>query len=97
MLHWLRAASNLSRLGVLGINQRNIDFLHQANPRPLYPLVDDKLEMDAMCRRLRIPTPELLGIISSHGELRQVEEMLPESGECVLKPGAVRRVAAYWY
>lgn len=86
MFHWLRAARNLSRLGVLGMNQRNIDFLHQSNPRPLYPLVDDKLAMDAMCRRLRIPTPESLGVISSHGELHQVEELLPESGDCVLKP-----------
>src|SRR5690606_11941482 len=33
----------LRRLGVLGMNRRNADYIMRYNPRRLYPLVDNKL------------------------------------------------------
>ena len=33
----------LKRHGVLGLNQRNADYILASNPRRLYPLVDNKL------------------------------------------------------
>ena len=33
----------LNANGVLGLNERNCDYIMQYNPRRLYPLVDDKL------------------------------------------------------
>ena len=40
MLHWAR---QLRKGGVLGMNERNADYIMRFNPRRLYPLVDDKL------------------------------------------------------
>ena len=36
-------AKRLSNSGVLGLNQRNSDFIMRLNPRHLYPRVDDKV------------------------------------------------------
>ena len=35
---------NLREQGVLGLNQRNADFVLKYNRRKFYPLVDDKLQ-----------------------------------------------------
>ena len=40
----LRLARRLRGQGILGINQRNADYVSLHNPRSRYPLVDDKLQ-----------------------------------------------------
>ena len=34
----------LSKIGVLGMNRRNVSYISRYNPRHLFPLVDDKLQ-----------------------------------------------------
>ena len=57
------------------------------NPRALYPLVDDKLKTKALCATHGIPTTELFGTISAHGELRDGLKKIVEGREAfVIKP-----------
>ena len=41
----LAVARKLREAGVLGLNERNSDFIMRLNPRRLYPRVDDKANL----------------------------------------------------
>src|SRR5439155_2297046 len=56
------------------------------NPRSLYPLVDDKLRMHQLCRRIGVPTPAVYAVVSSYHALRQLPQMLGDRGDFVVKP-----------
>ena len=43
MLGLLRTARRLREIGLVGIGERNADFVLRYNPRKFYPRVDDKL------------------------------------------------------
>ena len=45
--------------GVLGINQRNSDYIMRYNKRKLYPLVDDKLQTKQLAIDAGIAVPKL--------------------------------------
>ncbi|HEY8504732.1 MAG TPA: alpha-L-glutamate ligase-like protein [Gemmataceae bacterium] len=85
-MRWLFGAKRLRRRGVIGINRRNADFIAAQNPRSLFPLVDDKLRMRALCRRIGVPTPEVYAVLRSHAQLRHLPDLLAEFGDVVLKP-----------
>ena len=55
----------LRRLGVLGINRRNVDYTMAWNQRRLYPLVDDKLTTKRLCQEAGIPVPKRLAVARS--------------------------------
>lgn len=78
--------AELQRLGVLGINRRNIDFTTKYNPRRLYPLVDNKLRTKAICIRSGIPVPRLLSKAEHHFELRALTSKLDDLSDFVMKP-----------
>ena len=50
----LEIRRRLRARGVLGINQRNAEFVRRMNPRRLYPLVDDKLRRSKRMARTRV-------------------------------------------
>src|ERR1051325_7041618 len=83
-LHPLRA---LHGRGVLGINQRNAGYVLPENPRRHYPRVDDKLLKKRLGEAAGIPTPEPLGVVSYHHELRSLPALLAPLSQFVLKPG----------
>ena len=57
-MFWLfRAAKRLRELGILGMNRRNAACILDHNPRALFPLVDDKLRMHHLCRRIGVRVP----------------------------------------
>jgi alpha-L-glutamate ligase-like protein len=86
-MHWLfTAARRLRELGVLGMNQRNAACILDHNPRGQFPLVDDKLRMHALCRRLGVPSPEVYGEIGYHSQLRRLPEILHGRDDFVIKP-----------
>jgi alpha-L-glutamate ligase-like protein len=86
-MFWLfRAARRLRELGILGMNRRNAACILDHNPRALYPLVDDKLRMAALCRRIDVPTPEVYAEVSSHSMLRRLPQLLGERDDFVIKP-----------
>jgi alpha-L-glutamate ligase-like protein len=85
-VRWLFGAKRLNRLGVLGINRRNLELLQEENPRALFPLVDDKLQMAALCHRVGIPTPKIFTVVDRWGQQDDAVELLRELGEFVVKP-----------
>jgi alpha-L-glutamate ligase-like protein len=76
----------LSRGGVLGINQRNSEFVLPSNQRRDYPCVDDKLLTRDLATAAGIPVPTLLGKVSYHHELQHLPRMLEGLRDFVLKP-----------
>ena len=76
----------LRRLGVLGINRRNVDYTHAWNQRRLYPLVDDKLATKRLCQEAAIPVPRLLAVAETHRESPRLLDQLAGLPAFVLKP-----------
>src|SRR5262249_61486252 len=86
-MRWLfTAARRLRERGVLGMNERNAACILDCNPRARYPLVDDKLRMQALCRDIGVPTPELYATVGSHSALRRLPELLGGRGGFVIQP-----------
>jgi len=76
----------LHEIGVLGLNERNCNFIMQYNPRKLYPLVDDKLATKRLSAPAGLPLPELYGVISSHREVRDLPRIVEAHRDFVVKP-----------
>ncbi len=56
------------------------------NSRQLYPLVDDKLRMRDLCRRIDVATPEIFAEISYHSMLHRLDDDLQGRDDFVIKP-----------
>lgn len=76
----------LSRLGVLGINARNRDFVARYNPRRAFPLVDDKLKTKRILESEGLATPALLHVVRHQFEVRGIESRLAAHGGFCIKP-----------
>src|SRR5207244_12736482 len=84
---WLfKAARRLKALGILGMNRRNAEMILDHNPRRLFPLVDDKLRMRALCLRIGVPTPAVYATVGSYAQLRALPEALRHREDFVAKP-----------
>ena len=78
----------LKEAGVLGINQRNLAFIQESNPRSLYPRVDDKTITKQICDKHGIPVPETYAIIRRYGDVARFAELIGDRGEFVVKPAS---------
>ena len=77
----------LRALGIVGMNQRNIDFIGRNNPRKNYPIVDDKLLTKAAAIKHQLPAPELYGVIDHQFQVKTlIEKHLAGRESFVLKP-----------
>ncbi|MDW3096235.1 MAG: alpha-L-glutamate ligase-like protein [Gammaproteobacteria bacterium] len=76
----------LRRHGVLGINQRNTDYIMRFNPRHLYPLVDDKLTTKSLAISAGIEVPKLYSTIEINNEINTLDMHLEKHHEVVIKP-----------
>jgi alpha-L-glutamate ligase-like protein len=86
-MHWIfEAGRRLREHGILGMNRRNAACILDRNPRSLYPLVDDKLRMHALCRRIGVPTPEIYTVIRYHSMLRRLDTTFVDGEDFVIKP-----------
>jgi alpha-L-glutamate ligase-like protein len=86
-MHWIfRAVRYLRQAGILSMNRRNAELILDHNPRALFPIVDDKLKMRDLCRRIGVPTPEIFAAIASFGKLKELGTLLKERAEFVVKP-----------
>ncbi|MGI9233663.1 MAG: sugar-transfer associated ATP-grasp domain-containing protein, partial [Woeseiaceae bacterium] len=65
------AARKLHDVGVLGLNERNADYIARLNPRRLYPLVDDKVLTKEIALKAGMAVPDLYGVIAHQGEVRK--------------------------
>ena len=78
--------SKLRQRGVMGINQRNAEFMLPYNPRNLYPLVDDKLLTKRLAEKAGINVPELYGVVEIERQVRDLPSLLVNHREFVIKP-----------
>ena len=72
--------------GVLGINQRNSDYIMRYNKRKLYPLVDDKLQTKQLAINAGIAVPKLYSIIKYNHQLKSLETLFENHNDLVIKP-----------
>ena len=76
----------LRRMGVVGMNRRNVRYIAPNNPRSLYPLVDNKLKTKLLCDEHGIAVPRLLGVCHFQHHLRELEDFLQPHTSFVIKP-----------
>ena len=82
----LGVAKKLRTAGVLGLNERNTDFIMRLNPRRLYPRVDDKVLTKELAIQAGMAVPDLYGVISNQGEVRRFAEIVARYESFVVKP-----------
>jgi alpha-L-glutamate ligase-like protein len=78
--------SELREAGILGINQRNLAFIQESNPREHYPRVDDKTITKEICHSAGIPVPETFCVIRRYGDIGRFLEIIGDRSEFVVKP-----------
>ncbi|TEA26597.1 alpha-L-glutamate ligase-like protein [Candidatus Schmidhempelia bombi] len=76
----------LREKGIMGINQRNADYILKYNNRRLYPLVDDKILTKQKAIEAGIHVPELYGIVRTEHDIAQIGTILNNHRDFVIKP-----------
>jgi alpha-L-glutamate ligase-like protein len=79
-------ARQLRESGVLGVNERNAEFIMRLNPRRHYPRVDDKAITKDLALKAGMAVPELYGLITNQGEVRTFGEIVADRESFVIKP-----------
>ncbi len=79
-------ARKLRAAGVLGVNQRNADYIMRLNPRRLYPRVDDKVLTKKLALDAGMAVPDLYGMIRHQGEVRDFGDIVAARDSFVIKP-----------
>ncbi len=82
----LQAYRALKRNGVIGINERNVNYVGALNKRKLFVTVDDKLVTKRLAESVNIPTPELYGVIANARDMKKLPEMINHPDGFVVKP-----------
>jgi alpha-L-glutamate ligase-like protein len=83
---WWQTAKTLAEKGVLGINQRNADFIMRYNKREFFPLVDDKLSTKELALKKGVAVPELYACIEIQRQIEHIDEILKPFENFVVKP-----------
>ncbi len=86
MLNPFRIARELRRIGLVGINQRNADYVLRYNQRKYYPRVDNKLLTKQLAIDHGLPVPELYAVVSEEHEIEEVHAKLQGRETFVAKP-----------
>ena len=82
---WMRARR------VMGINARNLLYVHHYNARRHFPLADDKVLTKEALKAADVPVPETLAVLSNLLEVSHARSLLEEAGEFVIKPARGRQ------
>jgi alpha-L-glutamate ligase-like protein len=83
---FIASPGQLKKVGIVGMNMRNIAYIAGNNPRHLYPRVDDKLKTKVLAEQAGIAVPKLLGVVKYQHHVRQLETFLAEQTSFVMKP-----------
>ncbi len=76
----------LRKRGVLGMNDRNINYINPLNPRKYLPLVDNKLNTKKIAEEAGISVPKLLKTMKYQAELKELGVYLKTLNAFVIKP-----------
>ena len=85
-MSWFISPRRLHKLGVLGMNQRNIEYISGHNERRLFPLVDDKLKTKKLAVAAGLTVPQLVGVINYQHQVRTIGELLHTQEAFCIKP-----------
>lgn len=80
------ATRNLRKSGVLGLNERNAEFIMKFNPRRLYPRVDDKALTKKLALDAGMAVPDLYGVIAHQADVRKFGRIVADKDSFVVKP-----------
>lgn len=83
MISWAR---RLRERGIMGINQRNAEFIMPYNPRDQYPLVDDKMRTKLLAIDNNIAVPELYASVAIEHDVRTMLDTIKHYSSFVIKP-----------
>ncbi len=79
-------AKKLREIGVLGLNERNADFIMRLNPRRFYPRVDDKALTKKLALDAGMAVPDLYGCIEHQAGVRRFPDYVADHNSFVVKP-----------
>jgi len=79
-------ARELHEAGVLGLNERNADYIMRLNPRRFYPRVDDKVLTKKLAIAAGMAVPELYGVIEHQVEVKNFANIVAQQTSFVVKP-----------
>lgn len=82
------AARKLRKAGVLGLNERNANYIMRLNPRHLYPRVDDKVLTKKISLEAGMAVPDLFGVIDNQRDTRNFIDIVASHDSFVVKPAA---------
>ena len=77
---------DLVNFGIMGMNQRNVNYIGRYNKRRLYPLVDNKLKTKEIAIKNGINTPKLLGVVRNQHDAQNILNILADNREFCIKP-----------
>ncbi len=86
MANLFHIASRLREKGLMGIGQRNADYVLMYNPRRFYPRVDDKLITKQLALSAGLPVPELYAVVREEHEIAELHERIATRDQFVVKP-----------
>jgi len=81
-----RTAKRLREIGLIGIGQRNADYVLKYNHRRFYPRVDDKLITKELALKAGLPVPQLYAVVRAEHEIAELHEKLAPYEQFVVKP-----------
>lgn len=73
-------------LQVLGMNQRNLNYIYPSNHRRDFPIADDKIVTKDLLSRAGVPVPATHRIYTYFYELRTLEQDIERYTDFVIKP-----------
>jgi alpha-L-glutamate ligase-like protein len=82
----IRTARRLKEIGLVGLNQRNANYILMYNQRKFYPRVDDKLITKQMAIDHGLPVPELYAVVKEEHEIEELHSKIADKEQFVVKP-----------
>lgn len=76
----------LGRLGIMGMNQRNVNYIGRYNERALYPLVDNKLLTKELALKNKVSTTNLIGSIKHQYDVENFTKIVKDRSGFCIKP-----------
>lgn len=86
MIGLFEVARRLRAKGLMGIGQRNADYVLAYNQRRFYPRVDDKLITKTLALKAQLPVPELYAVVREEHEIEELHEKIKDREQFVVKP-----------
>lgn len=71
---------------VLSINQRNVEYIYNWNPRRYFQIADDKALTKTILSELKIPAPETIALIKYMGDINEKWKIVKEFTSFAIKP-----------